>query len=245
VGLHGGVGLWDHLVVARDEVVVAPDSAPVRVTTSSGQITVIGEAREDIVAVTTGGRREAAGGAGGLEVAMTTSSDGVEIRCPTGTDVMVGSASGGVDLRGHLGAVRVTTGSGSIVVESVTSADLRTQSAHIEVGECSGACRISNTSGRIDVHRAASVWVKGVSGTIDVAAEDVHLRTVSGSVRIATETGAAIETVSGDVEIFVPPGFEPRVRSRSISRIDVEVPQGDDGEIAVRSVSARVRVRSR
>jgi DUF4097 and DUF4098 domain-containing protein YvlB len=244
VGLHRAVSLWDHLGMA-DDVVMAPGRAPVRVTTASGRVTVVGEARDDIVAVTTGGRREATPSGSGIEVAMTTSSDGVEIRCPSGTDVMVGSASGRVELLGDLGAVRVTTGSGSIVVESVTSADLRTQSAHIEVGSCLGACRLSNTSGRVDVHEAASVWIKGVSGTIDVTADDVHVRTISGTVRAAAGSAAAIETVSGDVDITVPPGFRPRIRSGSIGRIDVEVPQGDDGEIAVRSVSARIRVRSR
>jgi DUF4097 and DUF4098 domain-containing protein YvlB len=158
---------------------------------------------------------------------------------------MVGSSSGHVELEGQLGAARVTTASGAIQVESVASADLRTQSARIEVQECLGTCRVANRSGRVEIHHAGDVEVKGVSGTIDVSGGGVRVRTVSGKVRIRTTADVAVETVSGKVEVWVPEGFRPRVRSHSLDRITIDVPPGDDGEISVRTVSASVRVRSR
>ena len=162
-----------------------------------------------------------------------------------GTDVVVGSASGSVQLQGHLGAARVTTASGSIRVESVASADLRTHSARVEVEECLGPCRVMNTSGRVEIHRAREVEVKCVSGSVEVAGDAVRVRTVSGKVRIDTNLHAWVETVSGKVEVWVPPGFHPAVRSLGHGRVEIGVPQGSDGEISVRSVSGSVRVRSR
>jgi DUF4097 and DUF4098 domain-containing protein YvlB len=227
-----------------DDAVVAPGRARVRLSTASGSITVIGEARDDIVVVS-GGRTKTTPSSEAGEVVLEGSSDRVEVRCPTGTDVLAGSASGDVALRGRLGAARVTTASGSIEVESVDSADLRTHSARIEVQDCAGDCRVTNKSGRVEIGRARGVFVKGVSGSIDVAGDEVRVRTVSGDVRIATWASVAVETVSGSVDIVVPDGFRPRVRSHSPGRIKIDVPQGDDGEIAVRTVSASVRVRSR
>jgi DUF4097 and DUF4098 domain-containing protein YvlB len=161
------------------------------------------------------------------------------------TDVVVGSASGSVHLHGPLGAARVTTASGSIRVESVAYAELRTHSGRIEVGECLGSCRVMNTSGRVEVHRAREVEVKSVSGIVEVSGDDVRVRTVSGKVRIDTNLDASVETVSGKVEVWVPPGFHPAVRTKGHGRVDIGVAQGSDGEILVRAVSGSVRVRSR
>ena len=227
-----------------DEALLAPGRSRVRVSTTSGRITVIGERRDDIV-VTTGGRTTAAPVTDEVDVVMTASSDRVEVRCPVGTDVVVGTASGKVELEGHLGEARVTTASGSIQVDTVASADLRTQSAKVEVEECLGSCRVMNKSGRVEIHRAGEVLVKNVSGAVDVSGDDVNVRTVSGKVRIETYVTAAVETVSGGVEVWVPEGFRPEVHSHGLGRVTVDVPQGTDGEILVRTVSGSVRVRSR
>ena len=225
-----------------DDVTLAVGEARVRVSTASGRITIVGEARDDIV-VTTDDRRDTTAASAGVEV--TTASDSVEVRCPVGTDVVVGSASGRVRLEGQLGAARVTTASGSIRVGSVSSADLRTQSARIEVERCLGTCRVMNKSGKVEVHRARDVHVEGVSGTIEVAGDEVRVRTVSGRVRVGTNRSAAIESVSGSVDVRVPEGFRPHVRRQGQGRVDVDVPEGDDGDISIRTVSASVRVRTR
>lgn len=226
-----------------DDALEAPGRARVRVSTASGRVTVVGERRDDIV-VTSGKRTETTSAGDALDVVMTTSSDDIDVRCPLGTDVVVGSASGRVVLRGRLGAARVTTASGSIQVEAVASADLRTQSARVEVHECLGCCRVTNRSGRVEVRRGNEVRVEGVSGSIEVVGEDVHVRTVSGRVRITTSADAAVETVSGKVDVRVPDGFRPRVRSHGQGRLTIDAAEGDDGDISVRTVSASVRVRS-
>jgi DUF4097 and DUF4098 domain-containing protein YvlB len=102
-----------------------------------------------------------------------------------------------------------------------------------------------NRSGKVAVVHASAVRCECVSGSVDVEGDDVMVRTVSGRVRVRTSGLAAVETVSGTVEVTVPEGFRPRVRIRGQGSIRVDVPEGDDGEIAVRSVSGTVRVRSR
>ena len=227
-----------------DDAVVAPGRARVRVSTQSGRVTVTAEPRDDIIV--TGGRQGDTTSAGDdVDLTLKASSASVEVRCPVDTDVVVGSASGSVHLHGPLGAARVTTASGSIRVESVAYAELRTHSGRIEVDECLGSCRVMNTSGRVEVHRAREVEVKAVSGIVEASGDDVRVRTVSGKVRIDTNVDASVETVSGKVEVWVPPGFHPAVRARGHGRVDIDVPQGSDGEIFVRTVSGSVRVRSR
>ena len=66
---------------------------PVRITASSGRITVIAEEIGDVVVET--GQPHPMGGV--LEV--QGSSDGVRMRVPIGTDLVVGSHSGAVELR--------------------------------------------------------------------------------------------------------------------------------------------------
>ena len=49
----------------------------------------------------------------------------LDVRCPIGADVVVGTVAGQVELRGQLGAVRVTTVSGSVEVDRADSVELR------------------------------------------------------------------------------------------------------------------------
>jgi DUF4097 and DUF4098 domain-containing protein YvlB len=214
----------------------------VRVTSASGRVTITAEPRADIVA--SAGRDETRS-SGVLDLDLTTSSDRIDVRCPLGTEVVVGSASGRVTLAGELGAARINAGSGSIEVESVASADLRTQSGRIAVGRCAGSCRVMNKSGRVEIGQAGEIHVESVSGRVEVSGDDVHVRTVSGRVEIDMNRRAAVDTVSGRIEVRVPAGFRPAVLSQSHGRVHVDVPQGSDGEISVRTVSGAVRVRSR
>ena len=88
--------------------------------------------------------------------------------------------------------------------------------------------------------------MKAVSGIVEASGDDVRVRTVSGKVRIDTNLDASVETVSGKVEVWVPPGFHPAVRvprSRPGGRSTCR--RASDGEISVRTVSGSVRVRSR
>src|SRR5258707_1265092 len=102
---------------------------PIRVTSQSGAVVVTGEDRSDVL-VESGGDRVVTGPAG---VEIAGRSDTVVVRCPAGTDVFVGSASGSVELRGRLGDARVTTESGGIAVEVATRVEARTGSGSIDV----------------------------------------------------------------------------------------------------------------
>jgi len=55
---------------------------------------------------------------------------------------------------------------------------------------------------------------------------------------------AAVETVSGKVEVQVPAGVRPRVVAHGQGRVRIDVPEGEDSELSIRTVSGSVRVRS-
>ena len=105
---------------------------PVRVTASSGKIRITTEARGDVVVDR--GQDHPLGGV--LEV--SGSDDGVVMRVPTGTDLVVGSHSGAVELSGSFGELRVTTRSGRVEIEACGSLDVRTVSGRVTVGAVAG-----------------------------------------------------------------------------------------------------------
>jgi DUF4097 and DUF4098 domain-containing protein YvlB len=214
----------------------------VRVTVSSGDVEVIGEPR-DVIDVD-GGRIEVADG----ETLVKGRSDDCTVRVPSGTDVVVGSNSGDVTLRGLLGAVSVTTVSASVDAEDVGSIDARTISGRLRVEESRGAVRLKTKSALVHVGRAAGdVRVANLSGRIEIdeAQSSVSVKTVSGSVTLHVSGRAPVraESVSGQIVVTVPSGTRPLVRHKSVSgsrHIDVET--GTDLEITTRSISGSIRV---
>src|SRR5438067_10423688 len=106
----------------------------VRVSTHSGSITVVGESRADVVA--DGPVRMDVEDDGSIKITSKKGSSSLTIRCPEGSDVVVGTHSGSLTLKGRLGAARVTTMSGSIKAEQVSSADIRARSGSVEVVTC-------------------------------------------------------------------------------------------------------------
>ena len=85
-----------------------------RISAFSGGVRVTAEPRTDVV-VDRGGVAEATAD-GAVEIRAARPSNSVDVRCPVGTDVMVGTRSGGVQLGGRFGTVGVTSQSGSIRV---------------------------------------------------------------------------------------------------------------------------------
>jgi DUF4097 and DUF4098 domain-containing protein YvlB len=219
-------------------------AGPVRVTTKSGAVLVVGEDRGDVL-VRGAPARPVDGG--GLEVGGR--SGAVEVRVPSGTDVIVGAGSGRVELRGRLGDARVTTGSGSIGAEHCARLDARTGSGSLSVGICEGPCRLHTGSGSVRVGRAGDADVVTGSGT--VVAEHVdgaRVKTGSGSVTLGLERAGDVKVHahSGSVTVTVPPGLRPRTRltARSGSvRCDCE--PGEDGEIDVVTGSGGIVVEQR
>ena len=190
----------------------APGHPEVRITAGSGSITVIGEARDDVVA--DGGEDIRRASDGAFEIASHRRSRSMTVRCPEGASVMVGSRSGSLRLSGRLGAVRATTMSGSIDVEEAAAVDLRAMSGTITVGTCAGPCRIKTKSGSTHVGSAGSVEIHIGSGRvrIDHVAGAVTVRAVSGSVTLEAGGGGPIEveTMSGSITVVAAGRLQAR-----------------------------------
>jgi DUF4097 and DUF4098 domain-containing protein YvlB len=214
------------------------------ITTASGSIVVTGEDRPDVVV---DGQASVDEGAPGELTVHATSSD-VDIRCPIGTHVRIGTASGRVDLRGRLGDARVTTKSSSMYVERVETVELRTSSGSIDVESCAGSCRLKTTSGSVRVEDAGEVDISTVSSTIGVAsAGGGRVQTVSGSIELGLNAAAALDvrSISGSVRVTVPGSVRPDVRMRTVSgKARCDCDEGDDCRLAVSTVSGSIKVSS-
>jgi DUF4097 and DUF4098 domain-containing protein YvlB len=227
-------------------VALPPSDARVRlrVSTTSGRVDVIAEDSAGVVVergIHVSGTDDRV-----VEIRPSQASSAVAVRCPTGTDVMVGTASGAVELRGQLGSVSVTSVSGRIRVAAATEADLRTTSGKIEIDECTGHCRASTKSGAVRVGVANALDIATVSGTVRIGrvAGTVDLRTVSGTVVLFANGGGPIgaRTLSGSITIRLPPGVRPHVAASDARWVHCRCEQGDDVTIEVASMSGRVEI---
>jgi DUF4097 and DUF4098 domain-containing protein YvlB len=215
-----------------------------RVSAISGRVAIVAESRGDVV-VERGGSTHATTD-GWVEVRAGRPSDAVVVRCPVGTDVIVGTRSGRVELDGHLGTLGVTSQSGSIRAAAAEEADLRTVSGVVEVEECGRRCRVSTKSGRIRIGRSGEVDVSTVSGSvaIDEVAGPVHVRSVSGKVTIGASSRGAVHvrTVSGAITVRLPAGVRPLVRYSGRGSVRSSFEPGDDVLVDVANVSGAVRL---
>lgn len=176
-------------------------------------------------------------------------SDTIDIHCASGTDVVIGTVSGNVELTGDIGAASINTISGKIRVERARRVDARTKSGRVEIDECDEDCRVVVVSARVKIGKAVKAAIAGVSGKISARdVERVDVKTVSGKVDVGS-SGAphvSVRTVSGEVDVQVPGNARPATRFRTISgRVSCDCPTGDDGEIAVATVSGTIRVSCR
>src|SRR5436190_13954302 len=229
-----------------DERVTTSAGLEVRVATSSGSVRIVGEARDDVAA--DGASVKVDGTT--VNVVGERSSGSLVIRCPEDADLVVGTRSGSLEIRGRVGSVRYTTLSGSLRAEHVASADIRSMSGSIEVESCDGLCRVKTKSGSTRVGSAGAVEVTIGSGSIDVqhVTGSVRARAISGTVGIGAQGEGRIEaeTMSGSITITLPEGLRPHVHAKSLSRsTDIGVPRGDDCEIYCKTLSGGIKVRSR
>ena len=169
------------------------------------------------------------------------------VRCPTGFDMVIGTASGDVHLLGEYGQVRVTTASGRVEVETADQLDLRSISGSLLVDTCKTGCRLQTVSGRTELRSGEHIEASTVSGKIQMEETRGHVkvRSVSGNVELATDGsgGLAIQTVSGNVRIGVPEGSKPNANLMSLaSRPKSECPEGNDFELKVKSMSGKIEV---
>jgi DUF4097 and DUF4098 domain-containing protein YvlB len=183
----------------------------------------------------------------------------IQIRTPHGADVE--AASGSADIRGtgRFGSVDVQTASGDVSFDDLTGhASVKSASGDIHIGDIEGTVKLNTVSGDAEIGKAGGdLSASLVSGDLRVAtvAGGVKGRSVSGDLRIGSfDRGRAnLNTVSGDVEIAVPP--DRRVWMDVVSRTgdtscDLDVNGGGDSaggkadvEIEAHSVSGDVRIR--
>ena len=179
-------------------------------------------------------------------VVRSGSSNRVEIACPEGTDVVIGTSSGRVVCTGRLGRVAVTGGSGGIRIEQALEVDVRATSGRVRIERCAGLARVTSVSGRVDIGVAGAVEVTLTSGRVDVlSVRDALVHSGSGRVTLATSGPGAVEvsTVSGRAAVSVPPGVAPVLALTSRSgRIRTEVEAGPDGSVTVETVSGSITV---
>ncbi len=227
-----------------------PGPAELRLSTTSGNVEVRAEERSDVL-IESGAPSEhrIENDATGRVALMSAKGGSAElrVRCPAGSDVVVGTVSGHVTLRGQFGDVRVTTISGHIEVERADALDVRTISGNIEVEQCAGGCSLRTKSGRTTIGRAGDTHVSTISGRIqlDEATGGVKMRSVSGEVELGAQGrgDVAVETMSGAVRVTVARGLRPSFHLRSLTgrpRCDCE--EGNDCRIAVKSLSGRIEV---
>lgn len=226
------------------------NSAPSRisVTSRSGRVEVTASPRADIEVE--GARRAELGRDAGIDqVVVSATHEPIVVRCPVGTDVIIGTLSGRVELSGGFGAVRITTSSGRVDVGEATSVDVRTRSGTIRVARCDGVVRARSTSARMTVEAAAQLDAATASGAITAGSiDDATVQSTSGRVELGLngDGSVAARTVSGRVEISVPPGARPEMALHSVSgRIDTSIESGHDGIVGVETVSGRIRVWAR
>ena len=223
-----------------------PVAATLCLQARAGKIEVIAEPREDVAVE--GEKFEARRGEGEtLEVRSGRGgSKGLSVRCPAGTDIVVGTQSGSVSLRGVFGTVSVTTMSGGIELEQADEADLRSGAGNVQIGSC-GRCRMNSVSGNIDAGSVGSASAGTMSGsiTIERVAGRLKARSVSGTIKAACDGEGAIgvKTVSGKVHLELPAGTELETRFKTLSgKVRNPFPAGHDCRIEAMSISGTIEL---
>jgi len=228
-----------------------PGTAELHVSTRSGRVSITAEERSDVSVESDAPLRDdkvESDATGRVAVKSGRGGSGwLEIRCPAGSDVAIGTVSGTVSLRGQFGAVKVLTVSGTIEVDRAEALDARSVSGSIEVERCSGRCSLTTKSGKAICGGAAEAQVSTLSGQIRLGEMAGNVRAQSASGRIEVGMMGAgdvsVQTMSGAVTVQVPSGLKPHPRLSSLgSRPRFDVEEGNDCEIRVQSLSGRIEV---
>ena len=225
-----------------EESLMGAQQQVVRISASSKPVHVVAESR---TGVEVAGR--AAVDQSGNRTTVREVDGRLIIRVPFGTDVIVGTTSGRVDIEGAVGSVAVVTESGRVSIENATSVDIRADSSRVEVGLCSGECRVRTVSGRVEVDSCGPADVATETGRITLSGVSgrAHAHCVRSRIEIRVEDGDEVvaETVSGRIDVSLPPGTQV-LRSDSGTKEDSEE-QAGCCRVHARSVSGRVEVHTR
>ncbi|HLB23659.1 MAG TPA: DUF4097 family beta strand repeat-containing protein [Dehalococcoidia bacterium] len=225
-----------------------PVAVALRIQSRSGKVDVVAEPREDVLVEGDGFDAQEVDGGAALEIRSGRGgSKSLSVRCPVGTDVVIGTHSGGIHTEGALGIVSATTMSAHIEVDRADEADLRTGSGNITVRGVRGRCRLNSMSGKIEGGTLGACACGTMSGSIRIerVIGPLKARTVSGSVEANCEgEGAiAVKSVSGKVQIGLPEGTSVSKRFKTISgRVRCPFPEGDDCSIEAMTVSGSIEL---
>lgn len=225
--------------------VTLPARPLIRVNARAGSVRIRCEARDDVV-FEKGLRHADDARVAGDEIAVRALISSVEIRCPIGTNLNIGTISGGIEIQGSAGDVRVNTATGRVKLQRVHRADVRTMSGRIEVEEC-GDCRLATKSGRVSILAAGSVDIASISGTIELGRVEgeARIKSVSGRVDLGASGRKDVEvyTISGSVRVRLPKGTRPDLRLRTVASRPANIfTPGDDCRVAVSTVSGKVEL---
>jgi hypothetical protein len=181
----------------------------------------------------------------------------ITVTTPPDVEVAVTGASAGARLRGRLGAVTVTSGSGDLAVEHCTELHARSASGDVRAGRVEGAVDVANASGDVRVDDAGGrVQVRTASGDVLIgsAATDATVKTASGDMRVdrAASGRVRLTTASGDATVGVAPGLRiwldvQTLSGRVRSELDEDEPESGSGapqlSVVLQSVTGDLRLR--
>ena len=187
----------------------------VRIAATNERLGVVAEDRDDITV------RGDAGTHLDGDVLTLEAHGHLQVHVPTGTSLVIGTTSGRVGVHGAVGSCSISTESGRVSVEHARRLDVRSGSGRVEVGTVEDGCRVRVRSGRIQVRSCGAADVSTENGRIQLsdARGTVRAHCVSGriSIRLVEAADVTAETVTGRVEVVVPPGTldTHRIRARS------------------------------
>ena len=114
------------------------------------------------------------------------------------------------------------------------------------MGRCAGDCRVMSRSGSVLVESAGHLHAGTKSGRLEAKTVDAAtIHAASGRVKLgASGRGDLhIKAMSGSVKIAVQGGARPRLRARALSgSVRNECEEGDDFRIEVKTLSGSVSV---
>jgi DUF4097 and DUF4098 domain-containing protein YvlB len=186
------------------------------------------------------------------------------IQVPHDTEVDANVASGAQNIRDLRGPVKVRAASGSIDVEKIDrDAQLTTASGSVSASDIGSYVHVYTASGNVTVSKVkGDVRVNAVSGVIRVsqpggrvegdtasgeveiqgAANDVKAHAASGRVYVqgnpAGQSYWDLKTVSGGVQIGVPPSANFRLSAEAVSgeiRADIPIVIEEEGKHSLRA----------
>jgi DUF4097 and DUF4098 domain-containing protein YvlB len=184
----------------------------VRISTISGDITVVKGAKGQVSAVFDTSRPSRVlfdVGKKRIRIGGGSPSDEIHVSVPTGTEVVVNTTSGEVSVTGIGGDVRGRTTSGSLKIEDAAAVDTAVVSGDVRITRASGDARIKVVSGDVYIDQGKRDDTK------------LSLESVSGDIewrgRCAKGCRIDLQSLSGDLDLYADPksSFDLEFRSRS------------------------------